>query len=839
MARGQLRIYLGAAPGVGKTFAMLDEGWRRRNRGTDVVVALVETHGRPKTLEQVRDLEVVPRRQLEYRGTSFEEMDLDAVLARRPQVALVDELAHTNVPGCRNDKRWQDVEELLAAGIDVISTVNIQHLESVNDVVEEITGIQQLETVPDEVVRAAEQIELVDMAPEALRRRMAHGNIYGPDKVDAALANYFRAGNLSALRELALLWTADRVDASLRDYREAHGIHRQWETRERIVVAVTGAPSGENLIRRAARMANRSHAELVGVHVRSDSGLEESSEGLESHRQLLADLGGVYHEVVGSDPAESLARFALAENATQLVLGATTRPRWREVLTGGSVINRVIRSAGAIDIHIISGDEVSGGGGERLLPSRRRRPTALPPGRQAAGWVLCVVGIPLLTLLLLAVEQHLNLPSEMLLCLLFVGAVAVVGGLWPALVAAVATSLMVNWFFTPPVHTWTIAEADNVVALAVFLMVAAMVSLLVSRLSRRSADATRAQAEAEAIAAVAGNLVDADNALEAAVGHIRSTFGLDAVAVLRPDGAGYLVEASAGEPVPVSVEGHPTVDLRGGALLVLDGPALHSEDLQVLHAFVAQLGAALEQRELRAEAQVAAAAAEGDRLRTAILRAVSHDLRTPLASIKASVTSLMQDDVDWTDHDRDEFLATIEEETDRLNRMVGNLLDMSRLQSGIVEPDLRPVGLEEVVPRALVSISGAAAELSRSQVVVDVGEQLPRVVADPDLLERVIANLVANALLHSGPAAPVRIEGGRVSSRVDLRVVDHGVGVPLRDRDAMFEPFQRLGDGVADSGVGLGLAVSRGFVEAMGGELSVDDTPGGGLTFTVSLPVAG
>ncbi len=838
MARGQLRIYLGAAPGVGKTFAMLDEGWRRRNRGTDVVVALVETHGRPKTLEQIRDLEVVPRRQLDYRGTTFDEMDLDAVLARRPEVALVDELAHTNVPGCRNDKRWQDVEELLAAGIDVISTVNIQHLESVNDVVEEITGIQQLETVPDEVVRAADQIELVDMAPEALRRRMAHGNIYGPDKVDAALANYFRAGNLSALRELALLWTADSVDESLRDYREAHGIHRQWETRERIVVAVTGAPSGENLIRRAARMATRSHAELVGVHVRSDSGLEESSDSLEAHRRLLDDLGGVYHEVVGADPAESLARFALAENATQLVLGATTRPRWREVLSGGSVINRVIRGAGSIDIHIISGDEVPGGGGERLLPPRRRRPTALPPGRQAAGWLMCAVGIPLLTLLLLGVEQHLNLPSEMLLCLLFVGAVAVVGGLWPALVAAVATSLIVNWFFTPPVHTWTIAETDNVVALVVFLAVAAMVSLLVSRLSRRSADAARARAEAEAIAAVAGNLVDADNALEAAVGHIRSTFGLDAVAVLRSDGPGYIVEASAGEPVPITPEGHRTVDLRGGALLVLDGPSLHSEDLQVLQAFVAQLGAALEQRELRAEAQVAAAAAEGDRLRTAILRAVSHDLRTPLSSIKASVTSLMQHDIEWSDHDRDEFLSTIEEETDRLNRMVGNLLDMSRLQSGIVEPDLRPVGLEEVVPRALVSLSGEAAELGRSQVVVEVGEQLPRVVADPDLLERVVANLVANALLHSGPRAPVRIEGGRVGDRVDLRVIDRGIGVPVRDREAMFEPFQRMGDGAADSGVGLGLAVSRGFVDAMGGELMVDDTPGGGLTFTVSLPVA-
>jgi two-component system, OmpR family, sensor histidine kinase KdpD len=838
MARGQLRIYLGAAPGVGKTFAMLDEGWRRRSRGTDVVVALVETHGRPKTLEQIRDLEVVPRRRLDYRGTSFEEMDLDAVLARRPQVALVDELAHTNVPGCRNDKRWQDVEEMLAAGIDVISTVNIQHLESVNDVVEEITGIQQLETVPDEVVRAADQIELVDMAPEALRRRMAHGNIYGPDKVDAALANYFRAGNLSALRELALLWTADRVDEALRDYREAHGIHRPWETRERIVVAVTGAPSTEMLIRRAARMATRSHAELVGVHVRSDAGLADATTSLEEHRRLLADLGGTYHEVVGSDPAESLVRFALAENATQLVLGATSRPRWREVLSGGSVINRVIRSAGPIDVHVISGDEAPDGDGERLLPPRRRRPTTLPPGRQAAGWVMCAVGIPLLTLLLLAVEQHLNLPSEMLLYLLLVGAVAVVGGLWPALFAAVTTSLIVNWFFTPPVHTWTIAEADNVVALAVFLLVAGMVSLLVSRLSRRSADAIRARSEAEAIAAVAGNLVDAENALEVAVGHLRSTFGLDAVAVLQPDGDGYLIEASSGEPVPSRPEGHVSVDLRGGALLVLDGPSLHSDDLQVLHAFVAQLGAALEQRDLRAEAQVAAAAAEGDRLRTAILRAVSHDLRTPLASIKASVTSLMQHDVDWSEHDRDEFLATIEEEADRLNRMVGNLLDMSRLQSGTVEPGLRPVGLEEVVPRALVSISGEAAELGREQVVVEVGEQLPRVVADPDLLERVIANLVANALLHSGPGTPVRIEGGRVGTRVDLRVVDRGIGVPLRDREAMFEPFQRMGDGVADSGVGLGLAVSRGFVDAMGGELTVDDTPGGGLTFTVSLPVA-
>ena len=338
MSRGDLRIYLGAAPGVGKTFAMLDEGHRRHERGTDVVVGFVETHGRPRTAAQLRDLEIVPRRIMAHRGAMFEEMDVDAVLARRPQVVLVDELAHTNVPGSRNPKRHQDVEELLAAGIDVITTVNIQHLESVNDVVEQITGVKQRETVPDAVVRAADQVELVDMTPEALRRRMAHGNIYRAEKVDAALGNYFRVGNLTALRELALLWVADKVDAGLQEYMEAQGISSTWETRERVVVAVTGAPSGDHLIRRASRIAQRTKADLLGVHVQSSDGLADAPpELLEAHRQLLADLGGDYHEVVGSDVAKTLTQFARGEHATQLVLGATRRSRWSE-LTRGSII---------------------------------------------------------------------------------------------------------------------------------------------------------------------------------------------------------------------------------------------------------------------------------------------------------------------------------------------------------------------------------------------------------------------------------------------------------------------------------------------------------------------
>ena len=355
MSRGSLRIYLGAAPGVGKTFSMLNEGRRRCERGTDVVVGIVETHGREKTLEQVADLEIVPRQSVEYRGTTFEEMDLAAILARKPEVALVDELAHTNVPGSKNEKRWQDVDELLDAGIDVISTLNIQHLESLNDVVERITGIAQRETIPDEVARRADQIELVDMSPEALRRRMAHGNVYPAERIDAALGNYFREGNLGALRELALLWVADRVDETLDDYRRLHGIERPWETRERVVVALTGAADGDRLVRRAARMAHRAKGDLIAVHVRPQDGLAGSSaDALAEQRALVERLQGSYREIVGDDVGLALVGAARAANATQIVLGATRRSRWRE-LTQGSVITSVIRASGEdLDVHVIS-----------------------------------------------------------------------------------------------------------------------------------------------------------------------------------------------------------------------------------------------------------------------------------------------------------------------------------------------------------------------------------------------------------------------------------------------------------------------------------------------------
>ena len=823
--RGTLRIYLGYAAGVGKTFAMLGEGMRRRERGTDVVVGFVETHNRPKTLERLSDLEAVPRQRLEYRGSMFEEMDVDAIVARAPTIALVDELAHTNVPGSRNDKRWQDVREILDAGIDVISTVNIQHLESLNDVVERITGVKQRETIPDEVVRAADQVELVDMTPFALRRRMAHGNIYPSEKIDAALSNYFREGNLGALRELALMWMADRVDEALQDYMHGHGIEGPWETRERILVGVSGRAEDEQLVRRAARMATRRGGELLAVYVIPEDG-SSAGEALEATRRLVEKVGGTFDEVVGRNMPEALLDFARAENVTQVVLGASRRSRLQQVLRP-SVINRVIRDSGGIDVHVISMESTAPHASLRVPPAR-----GLPMRRRVLGAGLAVILLSLLTLALTAFRDQVALSSILLVYLLAVVAVAAMGGLWPALLSALVSSLLINWYFTPPIHEWTIAEPANLFAIFVFVVVAAVVSGLVDRAARARAEAQRGTAEAEALARLAGWLLTEDDPLPRLVDHVRTTFGLDAVSVLRGDGdAGWTTEAVSGADPPMTPsDGSESLDLGEGASLVIRGPRLPAEARRVLAAFVAQLSVAVRARTLEQEAEDAAELVEVNDLRAAILAAVSHDLRTPLASVKAAVSSLRQRDVAWTDEESAEFLATIEEETDRLTSLVGNLLDASRIQTGALTLVRQQVGLDEVVPKALASLSDGGREIE-----VDVPETLPRVDVDAALLERAIANIAANARTHTPSDVPIRILGSTVNGRVELRVVDRGPGIPADAREKVFEPFQRLGDRPSGDGVGLGLAVARGFVEAMGGEIGIEDTPGGGLTMVLAF----
>jgi two-component system sensor histidine kinase KdpD len=828
MARGTLRIYLGAAAGVGKTFAMLNEGRRRRDYGEDVVVGFVETHGRQKTAAQVGDLEVVPRTALAYRDGTFEEMDVDAVLARKPQVALVDELAHTNVPGSRNEKRWQDAEELLEAGISVISSMNVQHLESLNDVVEQITGVKQRETIPDAVVRRADEIQLVDLTPLALRNRLARGDVYPAERIDAALANYFRPGNLTALRELALAWLADSVDEALADYRARHGIDQPWDTRERVLVALTGSADGDRLIRRAARIAQRSKGDLVGVHVIPQDGLAAPSAALlERQRELLEELGGTYHEVVGADVGEALLDSARRLNVTQIVMGASRRSRWQR-LTRGSVIGRVIRESGVgIDVHVVSHPGMASE--EAFVVPRTRRPATLPRRRVVLGFMLAGLALPLLTWVLALLRDEVGLPSVMLLFLLLVVLVSAVGGLWPALATAIGGSLLVNWYFVPPLYTLTIGSGENILALAVFLAIAVIVSSFVALATRRATEGRRARAEAEALLRLAG-ASPAATVLES----MQRVLGLDGAAVLHRSESGWLVEAASGERVPESPEASSlTIELDNEHVLALAGPPIRSEDQRVLDAFAKELAASVELGELEAEAGAAGSLAAANELRSALLSAVSHDLRTPIAAVKASVTSLLQSDVTWTPEAEREFLLTIDEETDRLNALVGNLLDMSRLQAGALEISAAPVGLEEVLPAALRSVGA-----EDGTIEIDVSESLPRVIADAGLLERALANVIANAIRYSPPGARARVTAGAVDTIVDVRVADRGPGVSREERAGLFVPFQRLGDSSQAEGVGLGLAVAKGFVEAMGGEIEVEDTPGGGLTMVLRLRAA-
>jgi two-component system sensor histidine kinase KdpD len=864
-ARGQLRIHLGSAPGVGKTYAMLNEAHRRAERGTDVVVGFVETHGRAKTAALLDGLEVLPRHTIAYRGTTFTELDVDAVLARRPQVAVVDELAHTNILGSRNTKRWQDIDELLAAGIDVLSTVNIQHLESLNDVVETITGVPQRETVPDEFVRAAEQVELVDLTPEALRRRMAHGNIYAPEKIDAALGNYFRVGNLTALRELALLWLAGKVDEQLDRYRSEHGIASTWETRERVVVAVTGGPEGDTLIRRAARIAARNTgADLLAVHVTRSDGLTGADPGnLARQRALAESLGGSYHQIVGADVSRALLDFARAENATQLVLGASRRGRLAQVLSPGIGVTTT-RLSGSIDVHMVTHEHVRTG--RHPLP---RASGGLTARRRLAGGALAAAGPALLTLALAQLRGSLNLTSDILLFLLAVVAVALVGGRWPALAAAVVGSALLNYYFTPPLHEWTIAERNNALALAVFVAVAAMVSTVVDLAARRTGEAARASAEAETLSTLAGDVLRGGSVLPALLDRVRQTFGLTSVALLErgadPSGgdlAGehpgigevsirtaaaaenqpaegrrrrgwHLVAAAGPDPCRRPEDSDTDVPIGENLALVLRGRPLPAEDRRVLAAFGAQAAAALQRQRLADVAAEAAPLAEADRTRTALLAAVSHDLRSPLAGAKAAVTALRSRDVPWSAAEQGELLATADESLDRLTRLVDNLLDMSRLQAGALSVFPRPVGLEDVLPPVLDELGPAGREVD-----LRIAADLPEVRADPGLLERIVANLAANALRHSPPGARPMLSASAHGDLVELRVVDRGPGVPETEWNRIFVPFQRLGDRDNTTGVGLGLALSRGLAQAMGGELTPEHTPGGGLTMVVSLPVA-
>ncbi|GIF44044.1 DUF4118 domain-containing protein [Actinoplanes xinjiangensis] len=773
MARGELRIYLGAAPGVGKTYAMLAEARRRVERGVDVVIGQVETHGRARTAAMAGGLETV---------------GVDAVLARRPDVAVIDELA----------RHHRLIEVLLDAGITVLTTVNVEQLESLADVAARITGVGPGATVPDTLVGAA-RVELVDMTPEALRRRMAHGNVYPPERIDAALGRRFRAENLAALRELALRWLADRVAAELPGGPAA---------RERVVVALDGGPDGETLLRRAARLAAHfGNTDLLAVHVTRD---RADPAALARLRVLVESLGGTYHLVSGPDVATALLEFARGAGATQIVLGRMQR--------------RVVAGAGPIDVHLVTPERPA------VDRRRERRPAALSRGRRIAGAAVALVALPLLTGVLLALPDP-PLSNGILLYLVVVVGVALIGGRWPAVCTAVAASLLLNWFFTPPYGRFAIAQGHNMLALAIFVLVAVAVSWVVDTAARTTRQAAEASAQAQTLATVAGGVLRGERPLPALLERLRETFGLDTVALVEAGTTVAEVGVPGLLPADADVTVHAGGEDEGDLRVLLSGRTLEASDRRVVEAFAAQAAIALRQERLAAEAATARPLAEANRLRTALLAAVSHDLRTPLASAKASVASLRSPDVTFTAEDRAELLATADESLEKLDRLVANLLDMGRLQAGALGVAAIDVGAEEVVPLVLDDLGPPG-----RAVIVRVPDDLPMVHADPGLLERVLVNVIGNALRHSPPGRPPMVTGSSHGDVVELRVIDHGPGIPADRWEDVFLPFQRLGDRDNHTGVGLGLALSRGLAEAMAGTLTPDETPGGGLTMILTLP---
>lgn len=821
MQRGRLRVLLGAAPGVGKTYTMLEEGKRLLEEGKDVVVTIVETHDRAATAAMLQGLELIPRLVVSHRGVELSELDLAAVLTRHPDIALVDELAHTNAPGSVHEKRWQDVETLLDAGIDVISTVNIQHIESLNDVVQQITGVPQRESIPDAVLRSADQIEVVDLAPQALRDRLAGGRVYPAERIDAALSNYFRLGNLTALRELALLWLADEVDSALKDYRAEKGIDSKWEARERVVVALTGGHEGDTLLRRGARIAARSAGgELLSVHVTSQDGLRGAHpDALARQRTLVEKLGGTHHEIIGDDIPHALVDFAKSVNATQLVIGVSRRSWLQAALSGPGIGATVIRESGDIDVHIVTH---SAAGDRITLP---RLTGSLTLRRRIIGLLFALIGGPLLTWFLTSLRSGDSLISDVLAYQILVVVVALIGGIWPALFAATLSGVTLDFFFVEPLYTITVDRPLHLLALVLYVLNAILVSYVVDQAARRNRSAQRATAESELLLSVAGNVLRGESALEAFVNRTREAFSLNCVRLV----AGDTVISSAGE----APSGTHHTDFPAGrrAVLQLFGRDLAASERRLVVVIAAQIDAVLEHSDLSETASEAGSLAENDRMRSALLSAVGHDLRRPLASATAAVTGLRATDITISEPDRQELLATAGESLATLATLVTNLLDVSRLQAGVLAISLQPTDTEDVIVPSLDELG-----LGPDEVELDLAKDLPRVLADAGLLQRVIVNLLANAIGFAPQGSRVRIATSTFNDRVEIRIIDHGPGIAPERRDEVFAPFQRLGDNDNTTGLGLGLALSKGFTEGMGGTIDAEDTPGGGLTMVISLP---
>ncbi|QPC90903.1 sensor histidine kinase KdpD [Mesorhizobium sp. INR15] len=866
-ARGRLRIFLGAAPGVGKTYEMLMSGRARLAGGTDVVVGVVETHGRKETQALVEGYEIIPRRHVDYKGRVLDEMDIDAILARRPALVLVDELAHTNAPGSRHPKRYLDVQEILTHGIDVYTTLNIQHVESLNDIVAQITRVRVRETVPDSIIDQADDIEIIDLTPDDLIKRLEEGKVYFPNTAQRAIENYFSPGNLTALRELALRRTAQRVDDQLLNHMQAHAISGPWAASERVLVWIDEDPRGASLVRYARRQAERLRAPWLALYVetpRSTGLSEQDRDRLAATLRLAEQLGGEAVTIPGQDVAVDIVRYAKANNVTHIISGRPRKSRWREFFEG-SVAHELIRIAGNISVHVVSGDEHN-------QPQVSRSFTQAASARFDIKPYLIVtayVGAALLFGELLS--RVLDVRNIALVFLMGVLASAVTVGLWPAIFASIISALAYNFFFLDPLYTLDISDPESAVALGFFFCVAVIASNLTARVQRQAVAARSRARTTEDLYLFSKKLAGTgtlDDVLWATAFQIASMLKLRVVLLLPENGsiavrAGYppddtLAEADiaaarwAWEHNRAAGRGADTLPgakrlylpLRTGRTAIgvigLDndrqGPLLTPEQQRLLDALADQAAVAIERIQLVADVDRAKLAAEADRLRSALLTSISHDLKTPLASIMGAAGTLREFAPALPEQDRVELLSTVLDEAERLNRFIANLLDMTKIESGAMEPNFAFHYVGDIVGSALHRARKIMAE-HKSEV--DIPADLPMLRLDPVLFEQVLFNLLDNAAKYAPPASTIRLQGWTDNGSVILQIMDEGPGIPPGDLERVFDTFYRVrkGDQVR-AGTGLGLSICRGFVEAMGGTITAANrTDRSGAAFTIRLPV--
>jgi two-component system sensor histidine kinase KdpD len=860
--RGKLKVFFGAAAGVGKTYAMLESARERRADGIDVVVGYVETHGRAETDALVDGLEILPRRAVEYRGAFLEELDLDAALQRRPGVILVDELAHTNAPGCRHAKRWQDVVELLDAGIDVDTTVNVQHVESLNDVVAKITGVIMRETVPDSVFEQADEVELIDLPPDDLLQRFRDGKIYLAAQAREAVEHFFRKGNLIALRELALRRTAERVDAQMRVYRREHAIEQVWPTAERVLVCVGPSPWATRLVRAAKRMADQLGAEWIAAYVETPAQLRRPPavrDGVIQTLRLAEQLGAQTITLSGPTMSEALLAYARDRNVSKIVVGKPTRTRWQRLLLG-SIVDTLVQGSGDIDVYVISGGREEG----PPVPAGRRR----APPTETAAYVTAGAAVAAATGLAWVMAPVSELSNIVMVYLLGIVAVAMRTGRGPSLVAAVLGVAAFDFFFVPPHFTFAVSDTRYLFTFLVMLIVSLVISGLTVRTRSQAQAARHREQQTAALYAMSRELAGTrgvDALLQIAMRHVAEVFRSQ-VAVLVPGPGGALAPGPGGqfevEPNDLGVgrwvfehrqpAGLGTATLPGASALYVPllgstGPVgvlglrpsdRHAMDeperLHQLETFAAQTALALERARLAGEAQEAEVRIETERLRNSLLSSVSHDLRTPLATITGAVSAILDDGGRLDAATQRELLESVHEEAERLNRLVHNLLEMTRLESGALplQRELHPS--EEVIGAALGRL---AKRLADRRVTTKVPSDLPLVPMDDVLIEQVLVNLLDNALKYTPAGSPIEVIATATDQSLTIEVADHGPGLPPGEEDKVFEKFFRGEQRVA-RGAGLGLAICRGIVRAHGGRIWAQNLPGGGVAFLFTLPLA-